>query len=174
MTQREIIAKAYLHFSSDVEAEPAISLRSGTAIDNYEPPVPFDKNIDLPNNAYILENAYFALPHLDPASWRHYLPRLIEYVLQNQKLSTAMVDEALLWSLRPPDREPPRLESLRKEQKEVVVAFLSFMAFETTSSIAGFARQILEEYWIDKSLDEQNESGPMRLTSNQITNDYVG
>ena len=152
MREQEIIANAYCFFKVAFESKPSMSLRSGVAIDVYQLPVPFDAEIDQPTDDYIEANAYFALPHLDTASWKHYLPHLIEYVLDDEKHLNSMVGEGLLWSLRPPDREPPRLESLTKEQKEVITNFLSFLAFEKNSSLESLACQVLEEYWIEDSI----------------------
>ena len=55
--------------------------------------------------------AFWGLAYLDAQSWRHYLPRLIDYALRRPD-DPAMVAEALVRSLRPPDRYPPRLASL--------------------------------------------------------------
>ncbi len=63
-----------------------------------------------------------------------------------------MVAEALLWSLRPPDREPPRLGSLSAEQEAVVVAVLDVLAFDERSLDRDLAMQVLEEYWIPGAL----------------------
>ena len=56
--------------------------------------------------------------------------------------------EAVLTSLRPPDREPPRLGSLTKEQEAVIVAFLDVMAFDERSAWKDFAMQVMDEYWV--------------------------
>jgi hypothetical protein len=58
------------------------------------------------------------------------------------------VTDALLWSLRPPDREPPRLGSLSAEQEAVVVAALDVLAFDPRSACQDLAMQVLEEYWV--------------------------
>jgi hypothetical protein len=64
----------------------------------------------------------------------------------------AMAVEGLLHSLRPPDREPPRLASLTVEQEAVIVAFLEDIAFSENSANGDFAMQVLEEWWIPGAL----------------------
>ena len=59
-----------------------------------------------------------------------------------------MVTEGLLGSLRPPDREPPRLASLSAGQEAVVVAVLDVLAFDERSLDRDLALQVLEEYWV--------------------------
>jgi hypothetical protein len=63
-----------------------------------------------------------------------------------------MVTEGLLGSLRPPDREPPRLGSLSGEQEAVVVAVLDLLAFDERSGCRELAMQVLEEYWVPNAL----------------------
>ncbi len=53
-----------------------------------------------------------------------------------------------MFSLRPPDREPPRLSVLTAEQKSVIIKFLERMAFEERSDYQDEAIEVLEEYWI--------------------------
>ena len=63
-----------------------------------------------------------------------------------------MTIDALLWSLRPPDRDPPRLASLTREQEEVVVAALDKLAFSGDSAYRSDAMQVMEEWWIPEAL----------------------
>jgi hypothetical protein len=66
-----------------------------------------------------------------------------------------MAVEGLLHSLRPPDREPPRLASLTAEQEAVIVALLEEVAFSEDSANSDFAMQVLEEWWIPNALYRQ-------------------
>src|SRR4029453_7183040 len=111
---------AYAAFGADVAANPAITLRGGNALDSYDSPPPFDPAIDDPTDAYLETYAFNGVAFLDPPSWRHSLPRLIDYALRNTASNApgTMAIEGLLWSLRPPDREPPRLGSLTREQED--------------------------------------------------------
>lgn len=148
----DLIARAEVAFRVDAAAVPPLTLRGGNAVDSYATPPPRDPAIDTPSEGYLETHAYFALPHLDAASWRHYLPRLIAYALSRLDDPGSMVTEGLLWSLRPPDREPPRLGSLSAEQEAVVVAVLDVLAFDERSVHQDLAMQVLEEYWAPGAL----------------------
>jgi len=63
-----------------------------------------------------------------------------------------MAIEGLLNSLRPPDRIPPRLGSLTKEQEDVIIAVLDQLAFSQDSAHQPFAMQVMEEWWIPRAL----------------------
>jgi len=147
----EIPRRALEVFAADIATIPQMTLRGGNAVDSYDLPMPYDLADDAPTDAY-LEANHWGLAHLDAASWRHYLPYLIDYALQHQSDVGSLVIEALLWSLRPPDRDPPRLGSLTPEQEAVVVAFLEALAFGDDSAHQAFAAQVLEEYWIPGAL----------------------
>lgn len=103
---------------------------------------------------YLEKYAFSGLSFLDPLSWRHYLPRLIDYALRHIHSNDpgTMAIDGLLWSLRPPDRKPPRLGSLTTEQQAVVIAFLDEAAFSDDSAYQDLAMQVLEEYWVPKAL----------------------
>ena len=154
MTRDSIIQRAYEVFRADVDAIPPITLRGGEALDSYDEPPPYDAVIDQPTPAYLEAFAFNALNFLDPPSWRHYLPRLIEYALTNiaSNAPGTMAIDGLLWSLRPPDRDPPRLGSLSRAQEEVVVATLDQLAFSDDSVYRKDAMQVMEEWWIPGAL----------------------
>jgi hypothetical protein len=64
-----------------------------------------------------------------------------------------MVVDALLSSLRPPDRTPPRLASLSEEQEAVLREFLEEIAFAAEPNhYQDLAMQVLEEWWIPDAL----------------------
>jgi hypothetical protein len=69
-----------------------------------------------------------------------------EYLRRLTKIST------LLNSLRPPDREPPRLASLSPEQMAVVTGVLDLLAFSDESAYRDLACQVLEEWWAPGAL----------------------
>jgi hypothetical protein len=91
------------------------------------------------------------IPHLDPASWRHYLPALGALALDSL-LSGSSAVSGLIQSLRPPDRDPPRLASLDKVQEAVIRELLEALAFSSESIWQAQACQALEEWWIENSL----------------------
>jgi hypothetical protein len=71
-----------------------------------------------------------------------------------------MAIEGLLWSLRPPDREPPRLGSLTPAQEEVMRAFLEGLGFEDGSVHQDLALQVLEEWWVENPLYRKRTDPP--------------
>ena len=148
MTGDEIVRRAFEAFHADAAAVPPLTLRGGNAIDGYHEPEPFDPARDEPTDAYIEGFAFWGLIYLDGASWRHYLPRLIDYAFRRPD-DPAMVVEALIRSLRPPDRYPPRLAALTAAQEAVVVAFLETLALEGDAGpLQDDAQQALEEWWL--------------------------
>ena len=144
----ELVRRALQAFRADAEALPPLTLRGGNAVDGYDEAEPFNAALDEPTDTYIEGYTFWGLGYLDARSWRHYLPRLIDYTLRRPD-DPAMAAEALIRSLRPPDRYPPRLGTLSAEQEAAVVAFLEVIALA-----AGFdhlrddARQALEEWWL--------------------------
>lgn len=150
MSHSELIAKAFGAFSLESAAKPSVTLRGGNAIDNYDAPPPFDPSLDEISEMY-LEKYPWGIGYLDPVSWRHYLPHLIEYSITHMTQG-GLVVESFLSSLRPPDQDPPRLASLTSEQEAIVTAFLEFLAFSKQSAHQEFACQVLEEWWLPGAL----------------------
>jgi hypothetical protein len=146
-------------FQADGARVPPMTLRGGAAVDSYDVAPPHDPALDGLDDAYLEAHAYWALPHLDAASWRHYLPALIDYALRHLDDPGTMVVEGLLASLRPPDRDPPRLGSLSAEQEAVMTATLDVLAFDARSVNRDFAMQVLEEYWVPNALYRSRAAG---------------
>jgi hypothetical protein len=125
-----------------------LTLRGGNAVDSYDQAEPFDAERDQPSDDYIEAFAFWGLAYLDAKSWRHYLPKLIDYALRRPD-DPAMAVEALIRTLRPPDRYPPRLATLTPEQEAAIVAFLESVALEDRDdSLREDAQQALEEWWL--------------------------
>ena len=142
-----LVAQAFSAFDEDLRKLPPVTLRGGADLDSYNDPTPFDPVADEATDTYIEGYAFAALPHLDGGSWRHYLPYLIRYALRHPD-DPAMVTEALVRSLRPPDRFPPRLGSLTEAQEDAVRGFLEQIALsDRNTSSADEARQAIEEWW---------------------------
>lgn len=152
----ELIQSAYNIFHHDLVKIPPMTLRAGDAVDSYDLPIPYDEQLDNINDDYLQKYAYFALPYLDTFSWRYYLPFLIDYSLRHATAEaspeSSLVVEGTLFSLRPPDREPPRLSTLSAEQESVIIKFLDLLAFDDRSDYQDLAMQVLEEYWIPGAL----------------------
>jgi hypothetical protein len=152
-----IIRKAREAFRADLQSAPSMTLRGGYAEDSYEVAPPPDPELDRLSDDYLETYTFWGLAYLDPASWRHYLPHLIEYSLRHMD-DPKMAVEGLLHNLRPPDREPPRLASLTAEQESVIVSFLEQVAFSEDSANKEFAMQVMEEWWIPDALFRRNSN----------------
>jgi hypothetical protein len=138
-------------FRADLVLDPPITLRGGNALDEYEQPPAFDPRLDEPTDTYLERYAHYGLTYLNPPSWRHYLPRLIDYALRhyNRRETPAggLAIEGLMASLRPPDREPPRFGSLSPDQRALVTEFLTVLAFDEGSGWQEEALELLLDYW---------------------------
>jgi hypothetical protein len=147
----ELNQRVYTVFQADVAAAPRMTLRGGYAADSYAVAPPYDPTVDEPTDDYLEAYTFWGLAYLDAASWRHYLPRLIDYALRHPD-DPRMAVESLLHNLRPPDREPPRLGSLTPDQEAVIVAFIEQIAFHDDSANQDLALQVLEEWWLPNAL----------------------
>jgi hypothetical protein len=146
-------------FAADLAAAPHMTLRQADAIDSYASAPAQDPAADAVSDAY-LEQYCWGLPHLDPASWRHYLPVLAEYAHRHVGTNSNVV-ASLIQSLRPPDRDPPRLASLASGQEALVRELLEMLAFSPESAWQAEACQALEEWWIENAQyrDKAGRSG---------------
>jgi len=151
MKRSEISRRASEVFHADNLAVPQMTLRGGYAEDSYDVAPTHDAVLDELTDAYLETYVFWGLAYLDPGSWRHYLPHLIDYTFRHMD-DPKMAVEGLLHNLRPPDREPPRLASLTAEQEAVIVEFLEEVAFSDDSANRDFAIQVLEEWWIPNAL----------------------
>jgi hypothetical protein len=142
-----IVERAFAAFATETAASPPLSLRGGYDIDSYKRAEPFDPTTDRPTAEYIEQHAFWGLGYLDAQSWRHYLPRLIQYSLLNPD-DPHMVTETLVRSLRPPDRYPPRLRSVTREQAGLLAVFLEHLTdTHPSEDLRKEARQALDEWW---------------------------
>jgi uncharacterized protein DUF6714 len=149
----QIARRALDAFQVDLQTIPPLTLRGGDAEDSYREPPPYDPTLDEPTDAYLARYAFSALPYLDAASWRHYLPQLIDYACRHLISTETMVIDGLLSSLRPPDRVPVRLASLTADQEDAVRGFLEYLALgDEPNHHREFATQVLEEWWLPNAL----------------------
>ena len=161
--------QAFEVFRADADARPPLSLRGGCAVDSYDEAEPFDPARDEATDAYLEGFAFWGLGYLDAQSWRHYLPRFISYAFRHQN-DPAMAVEALIRSLRPPDRYPPRLATLTAEQEAVVVAFLERLALDDGfAHLQEDAQQALEEWWLPGARHRPDPDGVAALRSEPVT-----
>ena len=156
MPHTDLIADIFAAFSAEGTAFPPMTLRGGDALDLDKPAPPFDVLVDAISDGY-LEAHPWGSGYLDAASWRHYLPFMMEYALRHITEASDVTD-ALLTSFRPPDRNPPRLGTLTKAQETAVLRFLDVMAYSADSASMDLAAVVLSEWWtpgaIPKELDE--------------------
>jgi hypothetical protein len=145
MSHTDLIADIFAAFSADGSAIPTMTLRGGDALDAGRPAPPFDVLVDAISDDY-LEAHPWGIGYLDAASWRHVLPFMMAYALCHID-RTSDVTDALLTSLRPPDRVPPRLASLGKVQETVVLRFLDVLAYSDQSASTDLAAMVLTEWW---------------------------
>ena len=127
MNAADIVRRAFDVFHDDVTAPPPLTLRGANEVDSYRTAMRFDPDVDEPIDSYLEGFAFWGVGYLDARSWRHYLPRLMDYAVRCPT-DPAMVAEALVRSLRPPDRYPLRLGALTPDQETVVRSFLEFVA----------------------------------------------
>jgi len=139
------VARLKQAFAREAE-RPPMSLRAADAVDSGNAPCPFEPVADMPTPEYF-ERYCWGVPHLDPASWRYYLPRLLAYGLESFAAPGVNAVDFALESLRPPDREPPRFGSLTRDQKCAIVSALDEFAFNPESPWQEPAMIALEEYW---------------------------
>jgi len=111
VTHEALLAEVFAAFAAERARLPATSLRGGDALDDCAEPPPFDACVDIVTDDY-LYRFHWGVGYLDAASWRHYLPALIEHTLRGFGLPGDVAIEAMLRSLCAPDRDPPRLASL--------------------------------------------------------------
>ena len=149
MDRAEITRRAFAVFHEDADRPPPLTLRGGERVDGYDFPEPYDPALDEPTDEYIERFAFHAMPFLDARSWRHYLPRLIDHAFRRPDEPTGLVTFALIRSLRPPDREPPRLATLTTEHESVITAFLEALARDPAfEHVREDVVQALEEWWM--------------------------
>lgn len=157
MNHDELIMNVFVAFATDMKQRPALTLRGGNDLDEYRTASAYDSQTDTIADAY-LEQYCWGIGYLDADSWRHYLPYLIEFTLRHLEQDDNVVD-ALLNSLRPPDRDPPRLESLTEHQQAVIRRFLELLAFTEQSAHQDLACVVLEERWIPDAI-YRDDTGP--------------
>lgn len=173
ITPETVVRRAFEAFRADAEAVPALTLRGGSAVDSYDEATAFDPEHDAPTDAYIEAFALWGLGYLDARSWRHYLPRLMSYAFRRPD-DPAMASEALIRSLRPPDRYPPRLATLTAEQEAVIVGFLEVLALtDGAAHLQADALQALDEWWLPGARHRPRPDEVAALRSAPVTDHVV-
>jgi len=168
------VTRAYEVFRTDAAVSPPLTLRGANAVDSYSQPAPFDPAEDEPTDAYLEGFAFWGLGYLDACSWRHYLPRLIDYAFRHPS-DPAMVIEALVRSLCPPDRYPPRLATLNADQEDVVRTFLEQAALgDAIPHVQVEAQQALEQWWLPNARCRPTAQETAALRAAPVAHRVVG
>jgi hypothetical protein len=174
MSTASVVARAFEVFRADTTAPPPLTLRGANAVDSYNQPMPFDPAVDEPTDAYLEGFAFWGLGYLDARSWRHYLPRLIDYAFRHPN-DPAMVIEALVRSLGPPDRYPPRLGTLGADQESVVRSFLEQVALgDAFPHLQAEAQRVLEEWWLPNARSRPTAQEIAALRAAPVAHRVVG
>jgi len=153
----DLMARFREVFAADLALVPPMTLRQGDAIDSYGAAPPRDETGAPVTDTY-LEHYCCGLAHLDAASWRHYLQPLAD-LAQRHVGSNSNAVGALIASLRPPDRDPPKLASLTAAQEATIRQLLELLAFSPNSAWQTEACQALEEWWIEGALYRAKAGG---------------
>ena len=137
MTQptNDLIAHLKVAFAADLECPPRMTLRSGDSVDSFGVKQPHHVESDVVTDRYLSRYAW-GMAHLDAESWRHYLPAFAAFALRNLQ-SNEVVVTAFIQSLRPPDRDPPRLASLNATQQSVMKDVLEVLAYRSEERRVG-------------------------------------
>jgi hypothetical protein len=142
-----LVERAFAAFAADLATPPPLPLRGGSDVDSYTTAAPFDAALDQITDEYLEEYAYWGLIYLDARSWRYYVPHIIAYAASHPD-DPRMVVEALVRSLRPPDRYPSRLPTLTAAQESIVTAFLEHLLVDAAwDHLRHDVQQALEEWW---------------------------
>lgn len=134
-------------FPSVVSTPPEMTLRGGNEIDSYKDAIPYDAEVDFPNDEYLEKYAFWGYIYLDYESWKYYLPIILKYALRHDKNNSnnGMVTETLLNSIRPPKENIYKLKLDNIEQHKIVMDALDIIAFSDEYSEAEYAMQIIQE-----------------------------
>jgi hypothetical protein len=144
MTEERLVMALLDAFSRELIILPSLTLRGADDVDSFRAPSTYDPMLDIVTDMY-LERYYHGVAHLDAQSWRHYLPPLLAYTSRHRRRVTE-VAEAVLWSMRPPDRDPPRLASLSIQQAGAVDAVLESLERDPDCAQRAFVAQVRREW----------------------------
>lgn len=101
-----------------------------------------------------LDHGANALAHLDPVSWRYYLPAFMVWVLANFRTSQSLAIDCTIYTLDPAEENSQlseytehRFRLLDEDQCAAVSMFLRHMARGEGHGDEGVARRALDEHW---------------------------
>ena len=108
--------------------------------------------VEVPD-AHVEECAY-ALHHLDPESWRYYIPRFMEWSLRNFRTNESFLSDSIIYQFNPSSSDAAlakhamdRYRCLTTEQSRAVSRFLRYMAQNGEQVDDVVANEALRKYW---------------------------
>lgn len=103
---------------------------------------------DVPDEA-IVDNAD-AMPFLDPASWRYYLPAFMSWSIRHIDEKDADPVDATIYTVAHTDTSYlDRYRTLSDDQVSAVARFLRFMMIHPVIAHSTVAAEALEFYWLE-------------------------
>lgn len=101
-----------------------------------------------------IEECCWALPHLDPESWRYYIPAYMIWTLTNFRSSDSVVSDFTIYTFEPYLADPQmrahatdRFGLLNEPQSRAVCQFLRHMAADEDNADAVVATRVVDEFW---------------------------
>ncbi len=111
---------------------------------------PEDDWRDIPDAS--MQRCADALPHLDPVSWRFYLPAFMRLALRTMQRPRSPIDRVIYTLALGDDQDlneyqRTRFSTLNREQVRVVHRFLELAADNDASCDSRVAKRALDKYW---------------------------
>lgn len=108
---------------------------------------------DVPN-AHV-ESCMHGIYHVDPASWRYYIPRYMVWSIENFQTNSSLLSDLTIYQLAPPNESHTglrkhaleRYRMLDAAQSRAVALFLHYMAQHDDDADAYAASEALRIYW---------------------------
>lgn len=101
-----------------------------------------------------IEKCIWALAHLDPESWRHYIAPHMIWSLRYFRTSNSVVSDFTIYTFAPSADNPElheysmqRYQTLNEQQSRAVCRFLRYMAKNGDYADDRVAREALNRYW---------------------------
>lgn len=101
-----------------------------------------------------IEECTTALCHVDPESWRYYIPRYMEWSLSHFRTNDSFVSDSTIYTFDPSSTNPAlteysmaRYRQLTPEQSRAVCRFLRYMAQNGDHADDVIAEEALRKYW---------------------------
>lgn len=101
-----------------------------------------------------VEECTTALCHVDPESWRYYIPRYMEWSLRHFRTNDSVVSDFTIYTFDPSSTDPvlteysmERYRLLSADQSRVLCRFLRYMAQNGDHADDVVANEAIRKYW---------------------------